>query len=98
MAGGRDLFLLVTTVDVILGPVLTFSVFNPAKGLPPLASRPGRHRLASSSAALGYGLHTVFIARPIAMVFEVDRLRLVTAHDVAIEELPDALPQYRSCR
>lgn len=95
LAGGRDLFLLVTTVDVILGPVLTFSVFNPAKGVRHL-----RWDLAVIGsiqlAALGYGLHTVFIARPIAMVFEVDRLRLITAQDVATKELPEALPQYRS--
>ena len=32
MAGGRDLFLLVTSVDVVLGPLLTFAVFNRAKG------------------------------------------------------------------
>jgi hypothetical protein len=47
-------------------------------------------------AALGYGLHTVYLVRPIAMVFEVDRLRLVTANDVAIDELPKALPAYRA--
>jgi hypothetical protein len=95
LAGGRDLFLLVTTVDVILGPVLTFSVFNPAKGIRHL-----RWDLAVIGfiqlAALVYGLHTVFIARPIAMVFEVDRLRMVTANDVSTKELPDALPPYRS--
>ncbi len=92
LAGGRDLFLLVTTVDVILGPVLTFSVFNPAKGMRHL-----RWDLAVIGfiqlAALGYGLHTVFVARPIAMVFEVDRLRLVTAQEVATKELPNALPR-----
>ena len=94
LAGGRDLFLLVTTVDVILGPVLTFSVFNPAKGMRHL-----RWDLAVIGciqvAALGYGLHTVFIARPVAMVFEVDRMRMVTAQDVAASELPNALPTYR---
>ncbi|MGZ5132283.1 MAG: hypothetical protein ACXWJ1_13285 [Caldimonas sp.] len=32
LAGGRDLFLLVTSVDVVIGPVLTFAIFNLAKG------------------------------------------------------------------
>jgi len=95
LAGGRDLFLLVTAVDVVLGPVLTFSVFNREKGIRHL-----RRDLAMIGlvqlAGLGYGLHTVFIARPVAMVFEVDRLRLVTANDVAIDELPKAHPSYRS--
>ena len=47
-------------------------------------------------AALVYGLHTVFIVRPVAMIFEVDRMRLVVADDVAVDELPKALPAYRS--
>jgi hypothetical protein len=38
MAGGRDLFLLVTSVDVVIGPVLTFAVFNRAKGARHLAA------------------------------------------------------------
>jgi hypothetical protein len=94
LAGGRDLFLLVTSVDVVLGPVLTFAVFNRAKPLREL------HRDLAiigllQLAGLAYGLNTVYAARPVAMVFEVDRLRLVTAVDVALEELPKALPQYR---
>ena len=46
-------------------------------------------------AALVYGLHTVYIARPVAMVFEVERFRLVTANDVPVEELPKAPPEFR---
>ncbi|MGZ5725087.1 MAG: TfpX/TfpZ family type IV pilin accessory protein [Caldimonas sp.] len=94
MAGGRDLFLLVTAVDIVIGPVLTFAVFNRSKGL--------RHLKRDLTvigvlqlAALGYGLHTVFIARPVAMVFEVDRFRLVAANDVALDELPQAPPELR---
>jgi hypothetical protein len=30
------------------------------------------------------------------MIFEVDRMRLVVADDVAVDELPKALPAYRS--
>ena len=95
MAGGRDLFVLVSSVDVVLGPVLTFSVFDRRKGL--------RHLRLDllvialvQLAGLAYGLHTVYVARPIAMVFEVDRFRLVRANDVAVDELPKALPPYRS--
>ena len=94
MAGGRALFVLLTSVDVVLGPLLTLAVFNRRKS--------HRHlRLdlvvigVLQLAALVYGLHTVFIVRPVAMVFEVDRLRLVIAADVAVDELPNALPDYR---
>ena len=95
LAGGRDLFLLVTSVDVVLGPFLTFAVFNIAKGVGQL-----RRDLAVvaliQAAALGYGLHTVYIVRPVAMVFEVDRFRLVTANDVTGEELAKGPPEYRT--
>ena len=94
MAGGRDLFLLVTAVDVVIGPVLTFAVFNRAKGKRHLARDLAVIGLLQI-AALVYGLHTVFIARPVAMVFEVERFRLVTANDVLVEELPKALPEFR---
>ena len=94
MAGGRDLFLLVTVVDVVIGPVLTFAVFNRDKGKRHLARDLAVIGMLQI-AALVYGLHTVYIARPVAMVFEVDRFRLVTANDVNVEELPKALPEFR---
>lgn len=95
MSGGRELFLLVTTVDVVLGPLLTFAVFDLRKGWPHL-----RRDLAIIGtiqlAALTYGLHTVYVARPVALVFEVDRFRVVVAADVAEADLPAALPAYRT--
>ncbi|MEP7295696.1 MAG: TfpX/TfpZ family type IV pilin accessory protein [Burkholderiales bacterium] len=94
-SGGRDLFLLVTGVDVILGPLLTFAVFNLAKGWRHL-----RRDLAVigviQTAALCYGLHTVYVVRPVAMVFEVDRFRVIAAGDVYLPELPKARPEYRT--
>jgi hypothetical protein len=94
LSGGRDLFFLVVTVDVILGPLLTFAVFDLRKRWPHL-----RRDLAIIGvvqlAALGYGLHTVFIARPIAMVFEVDRFRVLNAEQIRLEELPKARSEYR---
>ena len=95
LAGGRDLFILVMSVDVIIGPLLTFAVFNRAKGWPHL-----RRDLiviaVLQAAALAYGLHTVYIVRPVAMVFEVDRFRLVNADSVDVAGLPEALPAYRA--
>ena len=95
LAGGRELFLLVTSVDVVLGPLLTFAVFNLKKGWPHL-----RRDLAMIGAiqlvALAYGMHTVYEARPVAMVFEVDRFRVITAGEVYVPELPKARPEYRS--
>ena len=94
VAGGRDLFLLISSVDVVLGPLLTFAVFNPKK------SR--RHLQKDLTvigvlqlAALVYGLHTVYLARPVAMVFEVDRFRVVPAAQVYLSELPKARQEFR---
>lgn len=95
LSGGRDLFMLVTSVDMVLGPLLTFAVFNLNKGWPHL-----RRDLAVIGviqlAALLYGLHAVSGARPVAMVFEVDRFRIVTADAVHRPELPAAAPEYRT--
>lgn len=94
VAGGRDLFILITSVDVVLGPLLTFAVFNLKKGWPHL-----RRDLAVIGviqlAALVYGLVTVYGARPVAMVFEADRFRVITVAQVEMEELPQARPEYR---
>jgi hypothetical protein len=95
LSGGRGLFILVVTVDVILGPLLTFAVFNLNKGWPHL-----RRDLVIIGviqlAGLAYGLHTVYAVRPVATVFETDRFRVVTASEVYLPELPQAPEQYRS--
>lgn len=94
-SGGQSLFFLLTGVDVVMGPLLTFVVFDLKKGWPHL-----RRDLAVIGAlqftALVYGLYTVYEARPIAMVFEVDRFRVIAAVDVYTPELDKARPEYRS--
>ncbi len=97
ISGGRELFLLVVTVDVIMGPLITLAIFNRAKPWPELRRDLMVVALLQLS-ALGYGLWTVFVARPVHMVFEYDRFRVVHAIDVAPELLTrtppgiDALP------
>lgn len=91
ISGGRELFLLVVTVDVILGPLITLAVFNRNKPWAEL-----RRDLAIvvliQLAALGYGLWTVFVARPVHMVFEYDSFRVVHAVDVPPELLAQTPP------
>jgi len=95
MAGGRSLFKLVVAVDVVMGPLLTLVVFNTAK--------PRRELVRDMAvigtlqiAALAYGLDVLFQARPVALVFEVDRFRVIAANEVRAQELPQAAPPYRS--
>lgn len=86
ISGGRDLFTLLMAVDVILGPLITFTIFNRLKPTKEL-----RRDLAIvvfiQLLALAYGLWTVYAARPVHMVFEYDRFRIVHAVDVPVEWL-----------
>ena len=91
ISGGRELFLLVVTVDVILGPLITLAVFNRKKPWTELRRDLGMVALIQL-AALGYGLWTVYVARPVHMVFEIDRFRVVHAIDVPVEMLGKAPP------
>ena len=91
LSGGRELFLLVIAVDVVCGPLLTFVLFNPKK--------PRKELLMDLSlvaliqlAALGYGLWTVWQARPLYLVHEVDRYKVIAAPNVEAEALK-ALPE-----
>lgn len=93
LSGGRELFLLVVSVDVAIGPLITFAVYNLAK-----PRRELRRDLAVVAllqlAALGYGLWTVHQARPVHMVFEYDRLRVVHLVDIPPElqaEVPEGI-------
>jgi len=90
ISGGRDLFILLVSIDVLLGPLITFFIFNRAK-----PRRELRRDLAVVGliqlAALAYGLWTMFLARPVHLVFEIDRLRVVHAVDVP-PELLERLP------
>lgn len=94
LSGGQGLFWLIVSVDVVLGPLLTFVAFNRKKGWLHL-----RRDLALIAAlqlvALIYGLHTVYAVRPVAIVFEVDRFRVVSAQEVYSAELTQAPAEYR---
>jgi hypothetical protein len=94
MAGGTGLLLLIMGVDVVLGPLLTFAVFDRRKGVRHL-QRDIATIAAIQLAALAYGFYTVQLARPVALVFEHDRFRIVSAADVVNAELPEALPEFR---
>jgi hypothetical protein len=79
-------------VDVVLGPLITFAVFN--------RSKPRRELVRDLAivgciqlAGLSYGLWTVALARPVHLVFEVDRFRVVHAVDVPETQASQEIPQ-----
>jgi hypothetical protein len=89
LAGGASLFLLIVGVDVVLGPALTAVVASPGKSLAEL-TRDLAVIVIVQFAAFGYGVYTMALARPVLLVFEVDRLRVVTAADIDSASLRDA--------
>ncbi len=86
VSGGSELFTLIVAVDVIVGPLITLAVFDKRKGGSHLARDLLVVGLLQIS-ALTYGLHTVWLARPVFVVFAVDRFQVLPAVDVAAGEL-----------
>ncbi|TAG26648.1 MAG: hypothetical protein EAZ37_08225 [Burkholderiales bacterium] len=93
MVGGTELFLLVIAVDVICGPLLTAVIFSPAKKKWQLLLDVAIV-VVIQLVALIYGTYTVVQARPIYVVFEVDRFRVVTLADVDHKDWNKASPPW----
>jgi hypothetical protein len=86
-AGGNDLALILIGVDVVIGPLLTWIVFKPGKwglkfDLVAIA--------AFQLAALLYGAHIIYLARPAFIVFVKDRFEVVHAVELQPERLAEA--------
>lgn len=91
LSGGLNLFLMLTGIDLIVGPILTFVVFNTTK--------PRRELVRDLTviaiiqlAALSYGLNTAFHARPTHIVFEYNRFRVVHADAEIPQEMLEKAP------
>lgn len=80
ISGGFHLLAILVGVDVVCGPLLTLILFNPVKAR--------RETLVDmllvvgiQLAALIFGVHTAFEARPLYLVHEVDRFRVISNPD-----------------
>lgn len=81
LGGGLQLFWILIAVDMVCGPLLTAFIFNPRKSRRELTldlSLIGLLQLA----ALMYGLYSISLARPVALVFEADRMVAVSAASI----------------
>ena len=93
LAGGRDLFLLMLAVHVVCGPLLMLVLYNPTKPRSELWRDLGLVMLIQL-AALGYGLHVMWQARPVYLVQEVDRFKVIVLPEldaVEVTKLPRSL-------
>lgn len=95
LAGGTALFVILVSVDVIIGPALTAVVANPRKGRRALV-RDLSVILALQLSAFGYGMYTMAAARPVALAFEIDLFRVVSAAEVDTQTLSKAPASLRS--
>ena len=95
LSGGTELFLLVVGVDLALGPLITFVIFDRRKPFNELR-RDIAVVVVLQVAALAYGLNMVSISRPVVLALEEDRFRVVPASGVYLEELPQAASDFRS--
>lgn len=89
ISGGLALFVLMLGVDVVCGPLLTLLLLHPAKSRKALAVDIALIACVQLG-ALAYGLHVLSQARPLAVVFEVDRFRVVAMADIPEADLPSA--------
>lgn len=91
ISGGLSLFFLLVAVDVVCGPALTLLLLHPGKSREAMWTDIALIAAIQFS-ALAYGVHALSEARPIALVFEVDRFRVVSYADLDVthrESIPD---------
>jgi hypothetical protein len=87
--GASGLILILVAVDVTIGPLITLVVFNLRK--PRLELKRDLSIIALFQiAALLYGIHVVFVARPVYAVFNVNSFDLVVASEIDPGELKKA--------
>jgi len=88
----KEVASIIISVDLVLGPLLTFVVFNPQK----------RKKLlyldfavigAIQLSALLYGAYSLFQIHPVYVTFNVDRFTIVTAKDAEPEKAKN--PEYK---
>lgn len=94
LAGGQYLFMLLVSVDVVCGPLLTAVLFNPRKSRRELTLDLSLVAIVQL-AALMYGVHVISQARPVVVAFETDRLVAVSAAQVDPADLDKAPTEFQ---
>lgn len=89
LAGGKRLIEIIFMVDLVLGPLLTLLLFDARKTKLALALDMSLIIILQIG-AMSYGLYSAFVARPVYLVYEVDRFVVVTAADVDPNDLVKA--------
>lgn len=94
MLGVGSIFVVLLCVDVVCGPLMTLLLASPRKSRREMAldlSVVGVIQVA----ALAYGLHAVWLGRPVVLAFETDRLTVVSANEIEHADLQTASQQFQ---
>lgn len=94
MLGGSKFFMLITTCDLVLGPLTSLIVYN---------SKKTRRALVFDYSVIGivqiaafiYGVMSMADARPVYVAFVKDRFEVVIAKEIADQDLQNANNAYR---
>jgi hypothetical protein len=91
-AGVTQLFLMMLTIDVIIGPLLGLIVYK--QGKKTLKMDLGVIILLQI-AALCYGIYSIEQGRPVWLAYNVDNFQLIRKNEILEDGLQKALPQYQ---
>ena len=98
ISSGRELFLLICFVDIVSGPLLTAVIFSPEKIYSEL-KRDIAIIAFFQLMALCYGLSIVWQSRPVYLVLEIDRYKVIAYSQISqmltIEQLAVDSPGWR---
>lgn len=95
LSGGAHLLLMLMTVDTVLGPCLTLIVYHQKKIRKEIFTDLSVIGALQVTALL-YGIWSAYVARPVYLVFEYQRMAVVSAKDLPPDELVKAPAEWRS--
>jgi hypothetical protein len=95
LAPGMKILIILGVSDIACGSLLIFVAYNPKKSKRELLIDRSIIIFLQTLACF-YGLWVLSQSRPVYVVFEVDRFRVVTASEVDVRELKDAQERFRS--
>lgn len=90
LSGGKELFIILMSIDIICGPLLTFVLFSPTKQKKELRTDISVVVIIQILALI-YGIWNIWLVRPLYVVQEADRLTIITRVSLNTQKLA-ALP------
>jgi hypothetical protein len=89
MVGGFKLFMLITGIDLALGPLVSLVIYDSRKSRRALVFDYTVVGILQLS-ALAYGVYSVSLNRPVYVAFVKDRLEVIAAGEIAEQDWQDA--------